>query len=59
MPARGSRSLLEHIEAVGHYLWKERSADVLLDGARDAIIRRAATWETKKADFTFSAMMRS
>jgi len=36
----GSRSLIEHVDAIGYFLWRSHRADVLVDSARDALLRR-------------------
>jgi len=39
-PPRARRRLLEHIEASGHFLWRHNQAQVLLDSARQALLKR-------------------
>jgi hypothetical protein len=39
-PPRGSRALMEHVEALGHFLWRANRADTLVDGARSALRRQ-------------------
>jgi len=37
---RNRRRLLEHIEASGHFLWRQDQAHTLLQGARQAVLKR-------------------
>jgi hypothetical protein len=39
-PPRARRRLLEHIEASGHFLWRQNQAAVLLHSARQALLKR-------------------
>ncbi|OQY46700.1 MAG: hypothetical protein B6247_27430 [Candidatus Parabeggiatoa sp. nov. 2] len=39
-PPRARRRLLEHIEASGHFLWRQEQAHTLLHGARQALLKR-------------------
>ncbi len=39
-PPRTRRRLLEHIEASGHFLWRQDQAHTLLHGARQAVLKR-------------------
>ena len=39
-PPRGRRSLLEHVEASGDFLWRTGRGDELLQGARQALLHR-------------------
>ena len=36
----GSRSLIEHVDAIGYFLWRSHRADVLVGSAREALHRR-------------------
>ena len=39
-PPRGRRSLLEHVEASGDFLWRTGRGDELVQGAREALLHR-------------------
>lgn len=39
-PEPRNRSLTEHVEALGHFLWRARRADILVDGERRVLERR-------------------
>ena len=41
-PARPRRSLVQHLRAIGRFLWRHRAATVLLDAARANVRRRLA-----------------
>src|SRR5438105_5815256 len=40
---QGRRSLIEHLRAVGRFLWRRRALDVLLDAARNNLLARIST----------------
>lgn len=39
-PPRARRRLLEHIEASGHFFWRQNQAQILLHAARQAVLKR-------------------
>ncbi len=39
-PPRARRRLLEHIEASGHFLWRHKQGDILLQSAKQALLKR-------------------
>ena len=41
-PPPGRRSLMEHVEAVGVFLWRNRGEATLLDSARVPVLRRVS-----------------
>jgi hypothetical protein len=36
----GNRSLIEHVDAIGYFLWRSGRSDVLVDAARESLRRR-------------------
>ena len=40
VPSRTRRRLLEHVEASGHFLWKQKQGPVLLHSAKQALLKR-------------------
>ncbi|RKZ48150.1 MAG: hypothetical protein DRR16_14805 [Candidatus Parabeggiatoa sp. nov. 3] len=40
LPSRTRRRLLEHVEASGHFLWKQKQGPVLLHSTKQALLKR-------------------